>query len=162
MSFSEFTEKDYEVIAQAYEQLRLSAEKRCANAAEMEVVRRAFDFANDAHRNVRRRSGEPYMLHPIAVAQIVVEVVDEQGNVVPLADNNISCFVRGNARLLGMENGNIRDTNVSPNANNCRVHNGRLIAYIQKQHLSHRNPSTPNINIRFTSPLLKPAFLLDY
>ena len=91
------------------------------------------------------------------VAQIVVEVVDEQGNVVPLADNNISCFVRGNARLLGMENGNIRDTNVSPNANNCRVHNGRLIAYIQKQHLSHRNPSTPNINIRFTSPLLKSA-----
>ncbi len=73
MSFSEFTEKDYEVIAQAYEQLRLSAEKRCANAAEMEVVRRAFDFANDAHRNVRRRSGEPYMLHPIAVAQIVVD-----------------------------------------------------------------------------------------
>ena len=73
MSFSEFTEKDYQLIAQDYERLRLSAEKRCANAAEMEVVRRAFDFANDAHRNVRRRSGEPYMLHPIAVAQIVVD-----------------------------------------------------------------------------------------
>jgi len=36
-------------------------------------VRRAFEFANDAHRNVRRRSGEPYMIHPIAVAQIVVD-----------------------------------------------------------------------------------------
>ena len=73
MSFSEFTEKDYEVIAQEYEKLRLSAEKRCANETEMEVVRRAFEFANDAHRNVRRRSGEPYMIHPIAVAQIVVD-----------------------------------------------------------------------------------------
>ena len=40
---------------------------------EMEVVKKAFEFANDAHRNVRRRSGEPYMLHPIAVAQIVVD-----------------------------------------------------------------------------------------
>ena len=73
MSFSEFTEKDYEVIAQEYEKLRVSAEKRCAAAAEMEVVHRAFEFANDAHRNVRRRSGEPYMIHPIAVARIVVD-----------------------------------------------------------------------------------------
>ncbi len=73
MSFSQFTEKDYEIIAQKYEELRQSAEKRCANEAELEVVQRAYEFANDAHRNVRRRSGEPYMLHPIAVAQIVVD-----------------------------------------------------------------------------------------
>ena len=73
MSFSEFTQKDYDLIAHDYELLRLSAEKRCANAAEMEVVQRTFEFANDAHRNVRRRSGEPYMLHPIAVARIVVD-----------------------------------------------------------------------------------------
>ena len=73
MSFSEFTQKDYDLIAHDYELLRLSAEKRCANAAEMEVVQRTFEFANDAHRNVRRHSGEPYMLHPIAVARIVVD-----------------------------------------------------------------------------------------
>ena len=73
MSFSEFGEKDYEVISRDWEVLKASAQKRCANEKEMEVVRRAFDFANDAHRNVRRRSGEPYMLHPIAVAQIVVD-----------------------------------------------------------------------------------------
>ena len=73
MSFSQFNEKDYEVINQAYAKLRASAEKRCANAAELEVVQRAFEFANSAHSNVRRRSGEPYMLHPIAVAQIVVD-----------------------------------------------------------------------------------------
>ena len=73
MSFSEFGEKDYEVISRDWEVLKASAQKRCANEKELEVVKRAFDFANDAHRNVRRRSGEPYMLHPIAVAQIVVD-----------------------------------------------------------------------------------------
>jgi GTP pyrophosphokinase len=73
MSFSEFTPEDYAVIEREWEHLRESARKRCANEAELEVVQRAFDFANSAHRNVRRRSGEPYMLHPIAVAQIVVD-----------------------------------------------------------------------------------------
>ena len=73
MSFSEFTEQDYEVIYRDWEQLQASAQKRCANEEELDVVRRAFEFANDAHRNVRRRSGEPYMLHPIAVAKIVVD-----------------------------------------------------------------------------------------
>ena len=73
MSFSQFTPEDYEVISRDYEKLRESARKRCANEAELEVVQRAFEFANEAHKNVRRRSGEPYMLHPIAVAQIVVD-----------------------------------------------------------------------------------------
>ena len=73
MSFSEFGEKDYELISRDWEVLKASAQKRCANEQELEVVCKAFDFANDAHRNVRRRSGEPYMLHPIAVAQIVVD-----------------------------------------------------------------------------------------
>ncbi|MBO4288814.1 MAG: bifunctional (p)ppGpp synthetase/guanosine-3',5'-bis(diphosphate) 3'-pyrophosphohydrolase, partial [Lachnospiraceae bacterium] len=73
MSFSQFTPEDYEVINRDYAKLRESAVKRCANDAELEVVQRAFEFANDAHKNVRRRSGEPYMLHPIAVARIVVD-----------------------------------------------------------------------------------------
>ena len=46
--------------------------KRCANQGELDMVQKAFDFANEAHKGVRRRSGEPYILHPIAVAQIVV------------------------------------------------------------------------------------------
>ncbi len=73
MSFSEFTEKDYQWIRSDYELLRASAEKRCASEKELAVVEKAFEFANNAHRNVRRRSGEPYMLHPIAVARIVVD-----------------------------------------------------------------------------------------
>jgi len=73
MSFSEFTEKDYALIDEAFAGLYESARKRCASEQELDVVRQAFEFANDAHRNVRRRSGEPYMLHPIAVARIVVD-----------------------------------------------------------------------------------------
>ena len=73
MSFSEFGQKDYELISRAWEVLKASAQKRCADEDELAVVRQAFDFANHAHHNVRRRSGEPYMLHPIAVAQIVVD-----------------------------------------------------------------------------------------
>ena len=75
MSFSQFTEQDYELIEKDWKVLEEAAAKRCANDAELEVVRRAYEFANDAHRNVRRRSGEPYMLHPIAVAQIVVDKI---------------------------------------------------------------------------------------
>ena len=73
MSYSEFDEKDYALIRHDWEILYASARKRCADEHELEVVRQAFDFANDAHKNIRRRSGEPYMLHPIAVAQIVVD-----------------------------------------------------------------------------------------
>ena len=73
MSYSEFTEHDYQLIEQEYARLRSSAEKRCASESELEVVEKAFEFANEAHKNVRRRSGEPYILHPLAVAQIVVD-----------------------------------------------------------------------------------------
>ncbi|MDP4278567.1 MAG: HD domain-containing protein, partial [Bacteroidota bacterium] len=34
------------------------------------IIRKAFDFANHAHRGIKRRSGEPYIMHPIAVARI--------------------------------------------------------------------------------------------
>ena len=68
MSFSEFTNKDYEVIARDYAELKEAARKRCANDEELKVVQQAFEFANEAHKNIRRRSGEPYILHPIAVS----------------------------------------------------------------------------------------------
>ena len=73
MSFSNFTQHDYDLINADYEVLMKAAAKRCRTESELALVRKAFDFANEAHKNVRRRSGEPYMLHPIAVARIVVE-----------------------------------------------------------------------------------------
>ena len=72
MSYSIFTEKDYDQINRSYGELKAAAQKRCANSEELAVVQKAFDFANEAHKNVRRHSGDPYILHPIEVAKIVV------------------------------------------------------------------------------------------
>ena len=73
MSFSTFTKRDFEQIARSYASLKEIARERCADEHELEIVQKAFEFANEAHKNVRRRSGEPYMLHPIEVAKIVVK-----------------------------------------------------------------------------------------
>ncbi len=40
-----------------------------------EIITKAFNFANNAHKGVKRRSGEPYILHPIAVAKIVLNEI---------------------------------------------------------------------------------------
>ena len=69
---SEFNAQDHEVIARDFADLMEASRKRCSDPAELEVIQKAFDFANEAHKGVRRRSGEPYILHPIAVAKIVV------------------------------------------------------------------------------------------
>ena len=42
-------------------------------AADFEKIRLAFEFADKAHENQKRKSGEPYIIHPLAVAQIVAE-----------------------------------------------------------------------------------------
>ncbi len=42
---------------------------------DKELVRTAFEMAVDAHKTMRRKSGEPYILHPIAVAMICVEEI---------------------------------------------------------------------------------------
>ena len=69
---SAFTQHDYEVIARDYADLKEAARKRCGDPQELGMIQKAFEFANEAHKGVRRRSGEPYILHPIAVAKIVV------------------------------------------------------------------------------------------
>ncbi len=40
---------------------------------KVDIIERAFRFAKEAHHGIRRRSGEPYIMHPIAVARIVCE-----------------------------------------------------------------------------------------
>jgi GTP pyrophosphokinase len=42
---------------------------------DKELVRRAFEMAADAHKTMRRKSGEPYIFHPITVAMICVEEI---------------------------------------------------------------------------------------
>ena len=68
-------EEDNKLIEQEFEGLRDSSKKRCANEQEFQEVLKAFNLANEAHKGVRRRSGEPYILHPIAVAKIVVQEI---------------------------------------------------------------------------------------
>jgi GTP pyrophosphokinase len=42
---------------------------------DAKVIKRAFNMSQEAHKNMRRRSGEPYIFHPLAVAQICVEEI---------------------------------------------------------------------------------------
>ena len=41
---------------------------------DSERIKKAYDLARDAHKNQRRRSGEPYIMHPVAVAQILYKL----------------------------------------------------------------------------------------
>tara|TARA_B100001059_G_scaffold195502_1_gene200028 strand:+ start:4781 stop:6997 length:2217 start_codon:yes stop_codon:yes gene_type:complete len=57
-------------IAKEYKEL-LSISYRRLTAADKKLIRKAFDIAVDGHKNQRRKSGEAYVFHPIAVAKIV-------------------------------------------------------------------------------------------
>ncbi len=68
-------EKEKEEIEKAYAEM-LAASKYCKTDAEtLKRVRKAFDVAHDAHKDVRRKSGEAYIFHPIAVAKICGEEI---------------------------------------------------------------------------------------
>ena len=41
--------------------------------ADIQKIREAFEFADKCHNGQKRKSGEPYIIHPLAVAQIVAE-----------------------------------------------------------------------------------------
>lgn len=41
---------------------------------DLERIKKAYDLARDAHKNQRRRSGEPYIMHPVAVAKILFKL----------------------------------------------------------------------------------------
>ena len=47
-----------------------------ATEEEMVRIRAAYELAHEAHSNQRRKSGEPYIIHPIAVAAIVAEELE--------------------------------------------------------------------------------------
>lgn len=87
-----------------------------------------------------------------SVAHIVVQVVDENGVIVKLADNDITCRVQGAGKLLGLEGSNNTDM-TDYTDNHQRVHNGRLLAYIQ-------STGSGEIRMQFSSPLLKSCELV--
>ncbi|MCR5819918.1 MAG: DUF4982 domain-containing protein [Bacteroidaceae bacterium] len=113
---------------------------------------------------LRATSDKATLTRQDEVAQITVEVIDENGIVVPLADNNISCYVSGQARLLGLENGDMSDI-TSKTDNRCRVQNGRIVAYVTRSDRNTQfagrwqqpggNAQSPKAVVHFSSPLLE-------
>ncbi len=63
------------MVSDAKKELFDCVDKRGFTSEEIDRVHRAYDLAEEAHRPQRRKSGEPYILHPIAVAMIVANEV---------------------------------------------------------------------------------------
>ena len=66
--------QEEKLINEAFQDL-LDGYLRSNHRKKVEIIKRAFAFARAAHEGVRRRSGEPYILHPIAVARIVSQEI---------------------------------------------------------------------------------------
>lgn len=64
-------EEESQMVENAYQEL-LRAYLNSNHRKKVEKIERAYRFAAAAHAGVRRRSGEPYILHPISVAKIVI------------------------------------------------------------------------------------------
>ncbi|MFI5170912.1 MAG: RelA/SpoT family protein [Chitinophagales bacterium] len=65
-------EKERKLILKEYRNLLRGLKDTNMTTAERKQIRLAFEMAVDAHKNMRRKSGEPYIIHPLKVAQIVV------------------------------------------------------------------------------------------
>ena len=62
-----------ETREERYESM-MQAVKRYSPAADLDVIQRAFEYADEKHKKQLRKSGEPYIIHPLAVAEIVAEI----------------------------------------------------------------------------------------
>ncbi len=67
-------EEERKEILRKYRRLLRTA-KPFLKDDDAKQIKRAFNMSQDAHKNMRRRSGEPYVFHPLAVAQICVEEI---------------------------------------------------------------------------------------
>ena len=70
ISQKEKEKAEEEMIEQAFQEL-LNDYLATKHRKRVEIITKAFNFANQAHKGIKRRSGEPYIMHPIAVAKIV-------------------------------------------------------------------------------------------
>lgn len=59
-------------VENQFDELLSNCGSICKDESDYERIRQAFYFARDAHAGVRRKSGEPYITHPLSVARIVV------------------------------------------------------------------------------------------
>ncbi len=72
MPVKESYDKDELMVQQQFDELLERCAPICKGEADYERIRQAFYFANEAHKGVKRHSGEPYITHPLSVARIVV------------------------------------------------------------------------------------------
>lgn len=115
-----------------------------------EVVRHAIQSSQRPAAIQSTRVGDPKVHHD-GVIQIALQIVDEQGIPVVLSEDEITCDIVGNGRLLGMEAGNNADMGDYTD-NKQRVYHGKMIVYIQAS-----GKSGDQIDVRFTAPWLKSA-----
>ena len=66
--------KEDKLIEDAFQHL-LNTYLASPHRKKVDIITKAYHFAKQAHKGVRRLSGEPYILHPIAVAQIACEEI---------------------------------------------------------------------------------------
>jgi len=85
------------------------------------------------------------------VIQIALQILDEKGVPVVISEDEITCDIVGNARLLGMEAGNNADMGDYTDKKQ-RVYHGKMITYIQAL-----GKSGETVDVRFTAPWLKTA-----
>jgi len=70
---AEFSEQEKAEIDAKYPLIIDNCEKCRKSQENIDIIRKAFDLANNAHYGMRRKSGEPYIHHPIEVARIVAQ-----------------------------------------------------------------------------------------
>jgi GTP pyrophosphokinase len=72
---SERHEQEEQAMIQAAFDGVLDVYRHSPHRQKIDIIVKAFHFANQAHKGIRRRSGEPYIMHPIAVAHIVAKEI---------------------------------------------------------------------------------------
>jgi beta-galactosidase len=123
-------------------------------SGELVVKGTAKDGSKVSHS--LQTTGEPYAISATeapfrqsgGVSQIIIHVVDKNGHTVYGSDNELTIKVSGNAKLMGIENGDIAD-NESYQSNSRKVFNGNLLAFVQPDN------KTAIISVTVESPGLK-------
>jgi GTP pyrophosphokinase len=68
------TKAEQRLIQDYYDDLLKACDRKVIDDGIVRI-KKAFEFANNAHAGVKRKSGEPYIIHPLAVAKIVIEEI---------------------------------------------------------------------------------------
>ncbi len=68
------TKAEERLIQDYFDGLMKACDRKVSEEGKVRI-QKAFEFANNAHAGVKRKSGEPYIIHPLAVAKIVVEEI---------------------------------------------------------------------------------------